>query len=77
MGGVLRRIAKIERLEPRNSSKVFGRVRGWVSKLTLECGHSVYRPRCKEPRTHARCEECTMKNFEELSGLAEKYRIVG
>jgi len=62
MGGTLRRIAQIERLEPRNSSKVFGRVRGWVSKLTLECGHCVYRPRCKESRTHARCEECTMEN---------------
>ena len=58
MGGVLRRIAQIERLVPRDGSKVLGRVRGWVSKLTLECGHSVYRPRCKEPKTHARCEEC-------------------
>lgn len=77
MGGVLRRIAKIERLMPRDGSRVYGRVKGWVSKLTLDCGHCVYRSRCKEPRTHARSEKCTMKNFEELSRLAEKYRIVG
>ena len=62
MGGVLRRIAKTERLVPRDAQGCVGRVRGWISKLTLECGHCVYRPRCKEPRTHARCEECTMEN---------------
>lgn len=76
MGGPLRRIALIERLAPRSGGKVFGRARGWISKLTLECGHPVYREAGKTPRTRVRCEVCTMENIQVISRLARKHGLL-